>query len=631
MTQLIIAGVEAVLPQNFSVTVKRENPFFTKSGQYTYDCTLRLDNPVNQQLYGFLHRVNRSGQIETDRTAILMADGHVYCRGTEVITRWTDQTVTIQILSGESELNFFIGQDKKVEDLDLGDIGCRLSDLEGHVDAYRYDLLANQGRTYPESDFCLPTIRTENGVFNLVKVFSDSDGIASSPDSWYNFLNALPQPYLCAIIDRLLKALGYNQDAEGNPIAFTNQLKDTQFKNLFLVNTVRTTEYAKMLPGWTVKDFLSEVEKLTGVVFITDNIHKRCDILLKTVFYNEARQLPLSDVVDAYEAEVQTEEGREAEFTASDVSYELPDHHIAKLMKLPEDFLAARAIYEHPSIAEMAESAPERPSVVHRNTSTGRLYIVAQREWQQTGDADITAEQPCLIEVDQFCNLDREDNTSTLELKITPAPMGVVDKCKGEAIDLVGTKESSASTTEGEEGQEEDMSLEEIIQDYEKTESQAGDIYCAFFNGFYIDHFNPLAYTDDSHAAIQNLLYPFFNAPTSDIMPYGSLRLSDLDADYYQGGYEIDTRHAMTFETFDPNTIDVRQVYVIRNRRFVVRDVEETITAEGRKPLWRVTCFPIKVSDEAIEKRWVLTHGVWDDGAAWLDDGRWNDTDPNSQ
>ena len=25
------------------------------------------------------------------------------------------------------------------------------------------------------------------------------------------------------------------------------------------------------------------------------------------------------------------------------------------------------------------------------------------------------------------------------------------------------------------------------------------------------------------------------------------------------------------------------------------------------------------------EKRWILTHGIWDDGAAWLDDGRWND------
>ena len=88
---------------------------------------------------------------------------------------------------------------------------------------------------------------------------------------------------------------------------------------------------------------------------------------------------------------------------------------------------------------------------------------------------------------------------------------------------------------------------------------------------------------------------------------------------------KFSTRHAMTFETYDPNVIDPRQVYVIRNKRFVVRDVEETITAEGRAKKWKLTCYPITVSDDALEKRWVLTHGVWDDGAAWLDDGRWND------
>ena len=57
MTQLIIDGREAVLPQNLSVTVKRENSFFTKSGEYTYDLTLQLDNETNLSLYGFLSRV----------------------------------------------------------------------------------------------------------------------------------------------------------------------------------------------------------------------------------------------------------------------------------------------------------------------------------------------------------------------------------------------------------------------------------------------------------------------------------------------------------------------------------------------------------------------------------------------
>lgn len=151
-TQLIIDGHEAVLPQNFSVTVKRENSFFTKSGEYTYDATLRLDNPTNSSLYGFLNRLNKTGEVETNRSAVLIADGHVYCRGKEVITRWTEQTVTIQIVSGESELNYFIGQDQKIEELDMGAI-------EGIVE--------DGGGVYPEADYCRVPIRSTSGnIYN---------------------------------------------------------------------------------------------------------------------------------------------------------------------------------------------------------------------------------------------------------------------------------------------------------------------------------------------------------------------------------------------------------------------------------------------------------------------------------
>ena len=39
MTELYIDGVSVVLPDNFSTTIKRENPFFTHSGEYSYDIT----------------------------------------------------------------------------------------------------------------------------------------------------------------------------------------------------------------------------------------------------------------------------------------------------------------------------------------------------------------------------------------------------------------------------------------------------------------------------------------------------------------------------------------------------------------------------------------------------------------
>lgn len=601
MTQLLIAGVEVTLPQNFTVTVKRENSFFTKNGEYTYDCTLSLDNPTNRTLYGFLQRLNKTDQLDTKRTAVLIADGHVYARGTEIITRWTQESVTIQIVSGESELNYFIGQDQKIEELDLGEIETTVT-------------LISPTDSFPDVEFCLPTIRSQSGyVYNRYVrghvMAGRRTGNTIIPGS-----DLRPQPYLCALLSRLMEALGYT--------VTENHLENTQFKNLFLVNTIFTTEYAKMLPGWTVKDFLTEVERLTGVVFITDNLNKTCAILLKTQFYANARQFTVRNVVDAYEAESQDDDSREAEFTTSDVSYDMPDGYWSKIVQLPEGYLEAADIEEFDFVN--IDTAISDFKKVYKDRVTGRYYIKVSREYE-VQQQNTTATDTFRIELNQYGNLDREDTDSTLELKIVPAPMAWLGMVGCEVVDI-GTSdgyksygEESAQTEESTESE----GAEGDIRSFEKKEAAAIDLYCAFHNGSVLGNNTPVAYTDAYHALIQALLYPMI--VDAILGPEGSLRLKDLNDSYYQGGYEIDTRHAITFETYDPNVIDPRQVYVIRNRRYVVRDIEETITTEGRQKKWKLTCYPITITDTAIENRWVLTDGVWDDGGVWLDDGRWND------
>lgn len=608
MTQLIIDGREAVLPMNFACTVKRENSFFTKSGEYTYDVTLRLDNETNRELYDFLHRVNKTDGYGTNRHAELIADGHVYCRGTEVVTRWTDESVTIQIVAGESELNYFIGQDRKIETLDLG----------------KLSVPASSSKSWPDVQFCLATVRARSGAtYNIYNPTGTMIYAGQrTGDEVLPGTSLRPQPYLCEIINRLMVALGYTVSE--------NQLEQTIFRHLFLVNTIFTKEVARMLPGWTVKDFLEEVEKLTGVVFVTDNLHKTCRILQKTLYYQNATQFTVRNVVDAYEAEVADDEGRDAEFSTSDVSYDLPDHHWTKLMKLPDGFLETAKTLDFEGIAGLMPAiAAADEQTVMRDTLTGRRYINVSRTYVMPHREEERTDK-YTIEIDQFADLDREDTESTLELKITPAPMAQLGRFGCEVVDLGSTdgyRNYETSEEGDEEAADEDKCAEDSIREFAKKESEAIDLYCAFHSGHVLGNVCPVAYTDAYHASLQGILYPLSYAAGDAfvINDTASLRLQDLDSDYYQGGYQIDTRHAMTFETYDPNMIDPRQVYVILNRRFVVRDVEETITAEGRQPKWKLTCYPIHVSDDALEKRWVLTHGVWDDGAAWLDDGRWND------
>lgn len=614
-TQLIIDGVEVVLPQNFSTTVKRENSFFTKNGEYTYDCTLSLDNQTNRQLYGFLQRLNKTESVQSKRPAVLIADGKVYCRGTEVITGWTDEEVSVQIVSGNSELNYFIGDSLKIEWLDMGEI----------------EVLNTVNMGYPLFDYFLPIIRSAEG-----HVYNNQGFIGQRVDDILEGSLVRPQPFLCAILSRLISALGYTLGE--------NQLIWSQFYNLFIVNTVRTVKYSEMLSGWRVRDFLKAVEDLCGVCFLTDNVNKTVHIVMKSNYYANARQYPLADVVDEYELNMSDD--AEPEFTDADVEYDIPDHRWAKFMRLPDGLLSAMPVKNYADLTSLINDQPTPSSdttdagkAILRDTSTGRLYIKKTSTFTTSagsfgGSSEPAAEEvteDCWLEVDQFCDLKHENPSGTLEQKISPAPLAPIGgrSCNCEVIDLsMGDTFSTEGNSESSES-DEDATPEDTIRTFEKRETAAGDLYCAFFNGgfFITGLYNiPIVYTDAYHASLQKTLYPWLvSFDTSGPMPVGSLRLSDIESELYAGVYRVDTSRQVTFETYDPNTADPRGVFVIRNKRWVCREIEETITAKGRRPRWKITCLPIDLSDEASEQRWVLTRGVWEDGGAWLDDGRWLD------
>lgn len=609
-TQLIIDGRQAMLPQNFAVTVKRENSFFTKSGEYTYDATLRLDNPTNNELYGFLHRLNKTDEVETKRSAVLIADGHVYCRGTEVITGWTEQTVTIQIVSGESELNYFIGQDRKISSLSMGGV------------------LTYQSGMPADPRVCIPTIAvSDEQAYNWALWFK---GSMSIPDGMIRY-----QPYLEPLVRMIIEALGYTIGE--------NQLQDSIFKHVFLVNTSATGEFSKMVPGWTVKDFLTEIERFCGVVFVTNNTdpeHPTCNILFRHQYYRSAKMFTLQNVVDAYEVEV--DDGGNDELSSKDISYDLPDNGLSRHQRLPEGFENSVTVVECSGIQEIKDRlnrATARTMAI--DTTTGRKYIrrhlYKEKIWEDLPSAYKTILDKYIFEeIDYLADLKREDpdGSEPVELKIVPAPMDWYiflklkswphrDLCLMHAVYLPGASIAEIDYDTESEDELQDSDIYDAISNYEASSDESpAQLYVALCNG---KHLREGTMIDVAY--IDSYLETKAAADMGDVTSLyeGSLLLSYIDEEIYSNGYQIDTTHPLTIETYDPNVIDVRQVYVICNKRFVCRDVEEVITASGRQAKWKGTFYPIYISDEALEKRWVLTHGVWDDGAAWLDDGRWND------
>ena len=699
MTQVIIDGIEAVLSDSFTVTVKRENCILTKNGEYTYDLTLLLDNPTNLQLYGFLNRLNKSGTVDTKRSAVLVADGRVYCRGTEVITGWTDKDVQIQIVSGNSELNHIIGDSLRIEWLDLGEI-------QGDVITPFSQANIGNNPTYPTVGYCLPTVfdKTSGVFYNLYLAqgkynegrpklveFTGTIERSGSYDNGTGSVSATfsyqlrPQPFLCAIVRRLLTALGYTIGI--------NQLENTQFKKLFIVNLRNTKKYAEMLSGWSVQDFLEEVEKLCNICFVVDNVHRTVDILQKAVFYANSRAVPLRKVVDDYQLDI--EESGDAEWSNSDVTYELPDTAAYRKLRLNKDLKSSAEIESNPSYPFPPEmvigDSWKYKQKLYKDEATGRLYFMRGEltdtdfyrgngertigacymmkdavlldsvdyapfyyTWQCMGHATGIKYGNVYEGLDLLADLEREDSTSEIELKLKPAPMELMPSylywtrydghdcmrpgmtniiCIDSAVSE--TTEEKPEETEPEEttGNEEKQTFEEFIETFDsKSESSAGDLYVAFYAGlqFHRHSYLPQAYTDAYYA--NN--FDEFKGNPEDIFPWSvspieqftaTLRLQDMDAVVYADAYQIDTTRHVTFECYDHVLLSPLSVVNIKNKLWVIREIEETITAKGRNDRWKIVCHPISINASAEQLPWVLEDGTWQDGNRWSDLGLWND------
>ncbi|MDR1436563.1 MAG: hypothetical protein LBI65_00425 [Candidatus Symbiothrix sp.] len=234
MTELHIDGQPVVLPKDFSFEVIRENPLFTKNGARTYEINIPLDNPQNAKLYTHLNRINNRIVLPENRNAYLVVDNEVILNGTEIILEITDREVKLQLVSGESELNFIIGGEKKINELNLGDV--------------------------------------VGGIHKYLEYFPTT-GL---------YYKQFAQPLFYHIVNLIIESQGYAVEK--------NEMETSKFRYLYLVNGIATLRYNGMLPEWTVNEFLEETEKLFNVVFLIDEFSKKVSILFKRNYYKDAQK-----------------------------------------------------------------------------------------------------------------------------------------------------------------------------------------------------------------------------------------------------------------------------------------------------------------------------------------------------
>lgn len=613
MVSLYIDGTAVVLPADFSTEIKIENSFFTKNGEYTYDFKIPLNNPTNAALYAHLHRLNNVSEIKEKRQAVLMADNRCYINGTEIITDWTDDSVSIQLASGNSELNYLIGADLQVSFLDM-DYGItedeRFTGFESSI-ACRY----------PDSDYVSAPFSTPNGIRNGRYILRNNT--TYSLDRVKNTSNRRILPYLCALVRRILIALGYTIGV--------NQLEESRYSQLIVVHDINTFQFSKMLPGWSVKVFFENLERMFNLVLVVNNRDRTVDIVFANQFYIAAEEVHLSAVEDDYEVEV--DEDNAMLMTNANVGYDLPDSEYFRFAKMSESLVNLCEKVEQPSLLNAGiyfkANTPNRTICI--DTSTDRQYVYRPYQLPLFQDGMYP-----LREVNQYANLDRGGEEVLLKF-IPCAQVYYAVSCYdgrdkvADYIWLIPAIDDCDTSNETEDTS--DMNISELVESghTDSKETGSGRLYLAFWHGLQgtqnvlgpnLPIGYPLAMSDSQ---FQLLIEGLEFEPRSLVDSQYSLRLPVLDAELYSGVYDIDTTKSYKFYTSDPNLPDAHLIFVIRNKRFVCREMNFTIAQGEKQKRWSLTCYPIHIADTEAYKRWILADGKWRDGGVWLDDGRWLD------
>ena len=610
MTNLYIDGIAVVLPSEFSITVKQENAFFTKNGEYTYDIELSLLVPENAKLYGFLNRLNITDRPAHKRKAVLVADNRVYLNGTEIITGWTDERVSIQLVSGNSELNYFVGSDELISTLEMKETNPVVN---GSVST---DYVK---KTYPDVDYNLMmTYDSLHQVDKNIWLYRLYNNDINNPYAGYIVqkeniqpYDYIPQPYLCAYMRELLKALGYTLEY--------NAIEDTPYKSVYIVHVCETYKWNEMLPGWTAKDFLQNIETMFNGSFLIDHRTKKVSFLLNVSYLPKVRNVHLQNVVDVYTVEVEEEE--ESDAVNSTIKYKLPSSEYYKMRCLPD---VVKEAAKHKVIDEGLFAFFGKPE--NQVTDTIFDYQSVNRKIIYLEGSGIMSN---LEMVDELASLVRENAESELELEFVPAEL-TERAFYMEGIDPGGFYFGqyyipSVSVSDDEPDETTYDSIHNMVNNLsEKTESKS-NIFLAFFRGL-----NPVQIgvmpANSYPLAFIDRFFPTTSWPATLPSDYQTFNLVEMEKYFYSNAYKIDRKNAIKITCYDSNLYPASSVFEIFNRRYLAKEIEYTIGPNGRTQAWTGTFYPASISDTEVQQRWILSDGKWRDGGVWLDNGRWLDS-----
>lgn len=533
--QLLINNKPVIVKKGTSIRLTRENPAISQNGDYTLDVTLPLAGCLkNINVFGIPHYRHQPLAGLADKTfQFALEASRLRLTGTAVVTQVSEEEIKLQLLAGNTELNFDNreGGEKYIDELDLGraygDLWDSQTYLENQTPKNTRSLLQSN---IIKIDRAEELMHGPNNVTDCVlfPIYSTTDDVIANYQTWQWWCNWLnndhsnppqiayrgyrhtirenadavslpnsrpfseigdifseyshfaPQPYLCVVLEKVLAAIGYTLQPKDNC------MREGWLGKIFVANVRETIYFRECLPHWTVEEFLTELRNAFGVILYVEG--KNVKAVSRESIYSGADYTNIYEVIDERTTDISTE-GDNKGTTTGNVSYNFSDV-VPKLFNIGSDPYDNMNVERVVSIAqenindrlengtdEQKENIQNSASLFYRKTIGDRYGVF--KKTNKAGE-----EQYLLERVDHLGPLFREDSyDSGTALNIVPCYM---------AEDKPTYRQRFARSDTDYEGNDR-YSCDTFLPNTEEPTTEEG----GRFNGFFV----PYLVTDDSSTA----------------------------------------------------------------------------------------------------------------------------------
>lgn len=441
MTEVFIRGQRVTLPRELSLTYTEENPEITNNGDFTWDVELSLKDGNNARLLGHINRLNVVVVPTSLSEVTLIIDNRVRVGKFIVLTN-TDETVTVQFVAGNSELNFVAKTEKKIWELEgwgeelVLDYAIARKTLS-HVG---YGSYTENGSLVYNNFVCTP-VQVGEEIMNNYGLTGQDPANPFCIDRVGGKI--ILQPYLLYYINKLPSLLGYELT--------TNILNnDLRAKRMYVVSSSDSRKYADALPDMTVTEFIDAIENFFNVSFIVDGQHKTIRIESLGSSISTKKTVTIKGAHDNYERSM-TEESKSLRIDFTKLSYDLPDNEYFKFHKISTDILSKCIVKEFANYTELDTYLKSQTGIgdklmLYRDLETNRDYFTYPYGQIMSTKVSFMTKRVGMTNVINTCHVNKlksvgTDDNKELVLSIYPAAM--LKSFKQLSVTYVGGGSSS--------------------------------------------------------------------------------------------------------------------------------------------------------------------------------------------